>query len=229
MFIIDTADGVFTERGIPALCDKVAARDPRLRRVVDEFGHPPFWDRPNTFESFVWFILEQQVSQASAKSALEKLRERVGEITPENVLALTDDELRAAYFSRQKTNYVRGLAQQVADGQLDFGELEKLPDSAVRDRLVRLKGVGNWTVDVYLIVALHRVDVFPSGDLGAVNGLKELAGLPRTTTAEELTAVAREWAPYRTIATILLWHYYLSRRVGSTSPPGRPGRRGPVS
>lgn len=209
---------VFSEADLPGLCDELAARDHRLRAVIDEFGYPPFWSRPNTFESFVWFILEQQVSLASAKAALEKLRERVGRVTPENVLALSDDELRAAYFSRQKTAYVRGLAQQIADGDLDLSDLENRPEDEVRKRLVQLKGVGNWTVDVYLILALHRTDLFPVGDLAAVNGLKELSGLPRTTTIDELTATVRQWAPYRTIGTMLVWHYYLSRqqrRAGS--------------
>ncbi|MBU2667344.1 DNA-3-methyladenine glycosylase 2 family protein [Actinoplanes bogorensis] len=207
---------VFTEAELPALCDKVASRDHRLRFVIDEFGYPPFWSRPNTFESFVWFILEQQVSLASAKAALEKLRERVTLITPENVLALSDDELRAAYFSRQKIGYVRGLAREIADGDLDLTSLENLPDAAIRERLVRLKGVGNWTVDVYLILALHRADVFPAGDLAVINGLKQLRELPKATTPDAVQATAQQWAPYRTIGTLVTWHYYLSRKL----PPG---------
>jgi DNA-3-methyladenine glycosylase II len=197
---------VFSEAELPALCDKLASRDPRLQRVIDEFGYPEYWNRPNTFESFVWFILEQQVSLASAKAALEKLRERVGLITPENVLELTDEELRAAYFSRQKTAYVRGLASQVVAGELDFAHLETLSDRQIRERLVRLKGVGNWTVDVYLILVLHRNDVFPAGDLAAVNGLRQLSG------QEELATITDGWAPYRTIGTMLVWHFYLSTR-----------------
>jgi DNA-3-methyladenine glycosylase II len=125
---------------------------------------------------------------------------------------LTDDELRAVYFSRQKTAYVRGLAHQLENGDLDLASLETLTDSAIRDRLIRLKGVGNWTVDVYLIIVLHRMDVFPAGDLAAVNGLKELKGLPRTTPIGELVTATRQWAPYRTIGTMLVWHRYLSRR-----------------
>ncbi|WP_433305117.1 DNA-3-methyladenine glycosylase family protein [Actinoplanes sp. CA-030573] len=168
---------VFSEAELPELCDELASRDPRLQRVIDEFGYPPFWSRPNTFESFVWFILEQQVSLASARAALDKLRQRVGVVTPENVLTLSDDELRTASFSRQKTIYVRGIARQIVDGDLVLAELGHLPDHEVRERLVRLKGVGNWTVDVYLILVLHRMDLFPAGDLAAVNGIKELSGV----------------------------------------------------
>src|ERR1700760_3208241 len=165
---------VFSAAELPGLCDLAGSLDPDLRRIVDEHGYPEFWSRPNTFESLVWFILEQQVSLASAKAALEKLRGRVGAVTPASVLALSDDELRAAYFSRQKPAYVRGLAQAVDSGDLDLASLETLTDSAVRERLVRLKGIGNWTADVYLIIVLHRPDLFPAGDLAAVNGLREL-------------------------------------------------------
>jgi DNA-3-methyladenine glycosylase II len=204
----------FSAAELPSLCDKVGSLDPDLQRVVDEYGYPEFWNRPNTFESLVWFILEQQVSLASARAALERLRDRVGAITPANVLPLTDEELRAAYFSRQKTAYVRGLAQEMLHGGLDLAALETLPDSAIRDRLIRLKGVGNWTVDVYLIIVLHRLDLFPAGDLAAVNGLRELKALPRATTpVAEVIAAAQRWAPYRTIGTMLVWHHYLARRA----------------
>jgi DNA-3-methyladenine glycosylase II len=208
----EPAARAFSEAELPALCDQLGSRDAALRRVIDEFGYPPCWHRPNTFESLVWFILEQQVSLASAKAALERLRERTGSITPENVLALTDEELRASAFSRQKTAYVRGLAQEIMAGRLNLEDLGRLSDEAIRQRLIQLRGIGNWTIDVYLILVLHRVDLFPAGDLAAVNGLRELNGLPRTTTVDELRAMTREWAPYRTVGTLLVWHYYLSRR-----------------
>jgi DNA-3-methyladenine glycosylase II len=212
-----TADGFpvrpFSEDEFPGLCDRVAAVDPDLKVIVDGLGYPPFWSRENTYESLVWFILEQQVSLASAKAALEKLRARVGTITPENVLGLDHDELRAAYFSRQKAGYARALAQEILAGRLDLAALEKLPDADVRKQLVQLKGIGNWTVDVYLILTLHRPDVFPAGDLAAVNALKRVKGLSRNTAADELARVTGEWTPLRTVATMLLWHDYLSRRT----------------
>jgi DNA-3-methyladenine glycosylase II len=211
--VTDLPEPTFSAADLPGLCDMVAARDPDLQRVVDEYGYPEFWNRPNTFESFVWFILEQQVSLASARAALEKLRDRVGAITPANVLALTDDELRAVYFSRQKTTYVRGLAHTIEDGDLDLAVLETMSGSAIRERLTKLNGIGNWTVDVYLIIVLHRLDLFPAGDLAAVNGLRELKGRPRRTPVEELVTATQRWTPYRTIGTMLVWHLYLSRRA----------------
>lgn len=220
----------FSAAELPGLCDTVAALDPDLRRVVDEHGYPEFWARPNTFESLVWFILEQQVSLASARAALDKLRARVGAVTPASVLALTEDELRAASFSRQKAGYVRGLARTLEDGDLDLAALATLTDREVRDHLIRLKGIGHWTVDVYLILVLHRPDLFPAGDLAAVNELRELKRLPRTAPVGELVTLTRPWAPYRTIATMLLWHRYLALPAarGVRSRSGRGGGQVPA-
>lgn len=215
----------FSEAELPGLCDELAARDQDLRRVVDAVGYPPFWSRPNTFESLVWFILEQQVSLASARAALEKLRALVGAISPETVLALTDEQLRAASFSRQKTGYVQGLATELATGGLDLRSLEAMSDAEVRSRLTRIKGVGTWTADVYLIMVLHRADVFPGGDLAAVNGLRHLKGLPRSAPAGEVATLAEQWAPLRTVATMLVWHDYLARRSPPATEPGSRLRR----
>ncbi|GGL91656.1 DNA-3-methyladenine glycosylase family protein [Nakamurella endophytica] len=219
-----TTPPVFSEARLPALCDELAERDSDLRRIIDAFGYPPFWDRPNTFESLVWFILEQQVSLASARAALEQLRRRVGAVTPESVLSLTDEDLRAASFSRQKAGYVRGVARSTASGELDLEALAGLPDDQVRSALTRLKGIGNWTVDVYLILVLHRVDVFPTGDLAAVNALKSIKGLSTSTGRTDLETVVREWVPYRTIGTLLVWHHYLSQRDAQRR---RPRGKGP--
>ncbi len=218
----ETGPATFTESDLPALCDALAVRDRELRRVVDTFGYPPFWSRPNTFESVVWFILEQQVSLASARAALEKLRALVGTISPQTVLDLTGDELRAVSFSRQKASYARALAAAMTEGVLDLAALETMPDADVRRTLTQIKGIGNWTADVYLIMVLHRTDVFPRGDLAAVNGVKHLVNLPRSASADEVSALAQRWAPLRTIATMLVWHDYLARRV----PPR--GAGGPV-
>ena len=171
------------------------------------------WNRPNTFETLVHIILEQQVSLASALSALNKLREKLHPITPEKVLSLTDEELRACYFSRQKTGYVRYLAESIVSRQIDLYLLPTLPDEKVRTTLTSLKGIGNWTVDVYLIFVLQRADIFPLGDLAAVNALKRIKHLPRETHRDALLPFIDRWKPHRSIATMLLWHYYLSSPV----------------
>lgn len=186
--------------------------DADLHRIIQTYGYPPMWSRPNTFESLVHIILEQQVSLASALSALNRLKDRIQEMTPARVLLLTDEELRACYFSRQKTLYVKHLAKCIMAGKLTLAELELLPDDVVRSRLTAVKGIGNWTVDIYLIFILHRADIFPTGDLAAVNALKKIKKRVTDISKEDILLVAGLWAPYRTLATMLLWHCYLEER-----------------
>jgi len=204
---------VFSADTFPALCEEVAQGDAELAAVIRAHGYPPMWNRPNSFETLVHIILEQQVSLASALAALNKFREFVGEVTPEAALVLSDEEWKACYFSRQKMAYVKYLATEIMSGELDLQSLEGLPDEAVRSRLTALKGIGNWTADVYLIFVLQRADVFPMGDLAAVNALKRLKGYPREAHRDELMPVVERWKPYRTIAAMLLWHFYLSSPV----------------
>ena len=203
----------FSSRNFKKDCDKLASADADLKFVIDTYGYPPMWTRPNSFETMVHIILEQQVSLASAKSALNKLQEKLLVISPEKVLLLTGDELKACYFSRQKMSYVKHLANALAARHFDIQEMEKLSDVAVREILIQLKGIGNWTIDVYLMFALRRIDIFPGGDLAAVNAIKKLKSLPKETPREAILEIAATWQPYRTIATMILWHYYLSLRV----------------
>ena len=200
----------FTKSNYQAICDELASNDPELQLIIDAHDYPPFWSRPNSFESLVHIILEQQVSLASALSTLNKLKERVQELTPARVLLLTDEEMRACYVSRQKSSYIKYLAEALLSGQLKLEEFHNLPDDDIRAQLVALKGIGNWTADVYLMFALQRADIFPIGDLAAVNALKRVKQLPSETTQEEMLKITAKWQPYRTLAAMLLWHYYLS-------------------
>ena len=200
----------FSHSNYHAICDELAMVDADLAKIIELYGYPPLWSRPNTFETLVHIILEQQVSLASALSALNKLRERVGEITPARILLLTDEEMKACYCSRQKTSYIKYLAEAILSGQLNLEELRQLPDDIVREKLVALKGIGNWTADVYLMFVLQHADIFPVGDLAAVNALKRVKNLPAATSREEIIGIAENWKPHRTIASMLLWHYYLS-------------------
>ncbi|WP_419801835.1 DNA-3-methyladenine glycosylase family protein [Mucilaginibacter sp.] len=202
---------VFTQQNYRQLCDELAVRDASFIDIISVYGYPPFWSRPNTFESLVHIILEQQVSVASGLAALLKLKDKLEIISAENLLLLSDEELKACYFSRQKTVYARDLAQNILNGNLILEEMELLPDDEIREKLTAVKGIGNWTTDIYLMFILHRTDIFPSGDLAAVNALKKLKNLPKDTSKERLLQFAEAWKPHRTIATMLLWHEYLSR------------------
>ena len=199
----------FTSDTYHSLCDKLALIDPDLAAIIQTYGYPPFWSRPNTFETLVHIILEQQVSLASALSALNKLKERVQELTPARIVLLTDEEMRACYVSRQKSGYIKYLGEALLSGQLNLAALEDMADDEVRTRLIALKGIGNWTADVYLMFVLQHPDVFPIGDLAAVNALKRVKKLP-LATSEQLLKIAEAWRPNRTLATMLLWHFYLS-------------------
>lgn len=201
----------FSPANFHAICDQLAARDADLAAIIRSHSYPPMWTRPNSFETLVHIILEQQVSLASALSALNKLKEYVKDLSPANVLPLTDDEMRACYVSRQKAGYIRYLAQQLVNGELNLAELVQLTDDEVRAKLITLKGIGHWTIDVYLMFVLRRADIFPVGDLAAMNALKRVKNLPADITKEEMVEVAAQWKPYRTIATMLLWHDYLSK------------------
>lgn len=213
----------FSAHTFQSICDQLAAKDKALASIINTYGYPPMWTRPNTFEALVHIILEQQVSLASALAALKKLQEKTKGLTPRKLLALSDEELRACYVSRQKTVYIRGLAEALVKKQLVLADLEHLTNEAVREKLTALKGIGNWTADVYLMFVLQRPDLFPVGDLAAVNAFKRIKTLAADTPKETLVEIATQWKPYRTIATMILWHFYLS------APSGSKANRSPVS
>lgn len=203
---------VFTAGNFHRLCDVLSKRDKQLAGIIREHGYPPLWTRPNTFQTLVLTILEQQVSLASAYAAFKKLREKTGYVTPQKIMRLSDEELRACYFTRQKRGYVRHLAEAVLSKQLRLKQLAAEPDEAVREKLIKIKGIGHWTVDVYLMHALQRTDLFPLGDIALVNSLKEVKRLPVHTSKEEMLSIAEPWRPYRTIAAMILWHAYIKKR-----------------
>jgi DNA-3-methyladenine glycosylase II len=200
----------FSEESLQQLYDLVARRDKDLKAIIKEYGYPPVWIRPNSFETLVLTILEQQVSLASAYSAYKKLKERIN-IIPKNLLQLTDEELRSCYLSRQKIIYTRELANAIVTRRISLKKFEALPDDVVRTELKALKGIGDWTVDIYLLHALRRLDVFPIGDLALVNAIKMVEGI-QSATKEELLELSQKWKPYRSIATMLFWHYYIKKK-----------------
>lgn len=202
----------FNETTFIQQCDALAKKDKHLKQIVDLYNYPPLWKRKQNFETLIHIILEQQVSLASAKAALNKLKEKIGVVAPKKILWLTDEELKACYFSRQKIIYARHLAQAVLNKQLNLKKLPLSTDDTIRTELKKIKGIGDWTVDVYLMMALQRADLFPLGDVALVNSLKETKNLPKDVTKEELLLIAERWKPYRTVAAFILWHSYLCKR-----------------
>ena len=192
--------------------DELVKRDRDLAEIVSNFGYPPSWQREPGFATLIRIILEQQVSYASAKAAFKRLNDAVETLNPESFLNLDDDELKAIGFSRQKTRYGRILAGAVADRTLDLERLSNLDDDTIREELTKIKGIGDWTVDIYLMMALQRQDVFPAKDLAVAIAVKEIKNLATRPKAAELMEIAQVWQPYRAIATKILWHYYLNRK-----------------
>ena len=203
---------IFSKENFHSICELLSKKDETLRKIIDEYGLPPMWSRPAIFQSLILTILEQQVSLASAYSAFKKLKEKIGFVTPKKILALTDAELRACYFSRQKIIYARALATAIITKKLNLKKLALLTDEEIRTELKKIKGIGDWTVDVYLMHALQRSDLFPLGDIALVNSLKHVKQLHPKTTKEGMLAIAESWRPYRTVASMILWHAYIKRK-----------------
>jgi len=202
----------FNKENFSVICDNLSKKDKHLKQVIGQYGYPPMWTRPNTFQTLILTILEQQVSLASAYAAFKKLKQKIGFVTADKILALSDAELKACYFSRQKITYARALATAVKDNKLSLKKLSFADEVTVRTELKKIKGIGDWTVDVYLMHALQRTDLFPLGDIALVNSLKEVKKLSQTITKDEMLAIAESWRPYRTIASMILWHAYIQKR-----------------
>jgi DNA-3-methyladenine glycosylase II len=202
----------FSADNFHELCNKLSRKDRELKLIIKQHGYPPMWTRPATFQSLILFILEQQVSLASAYAAFKKLKEKIGFVTPSKILSLSDAELRACYFSRQKIIYARELANAVQAKQLVLKKLTHKHEDEVRHELKKIKGIGDWTVDVYLMHSLQRTDLFPLGDIALVNSLKETKQLHPHITKDEMLKIAEPWRPHRTIAAMILWHAYIKKR-----------------
>jgi DNA-3-methyladenine glycosylase II len=186
--------------------------DRDLAKIIQRFGYPSRWQRKPGFATLIQIILEQQVSLLSAKATFERLCKAVTPLTPDNFLSLDDLQLKAIGFSRQKIRYGRALATAIFNQELNLNNLAKLDDLTIRNKLKQLDGIGDWTVDMYLMMALQRTDVFPKKDLAVTIATQEIKNLPHRPKLTELEAIALPWKPYRSIATQILWHYYLNRK-----------------
>lgn len=201
---------------------ELGACDPDLAALHRRVGTPPLWARPPGFGTLVHIILEQQVSLASARAAYDRLVAATDPLTPQRLLALDDDQIKAIGFSRQKSGYARGLAHAIVSGTLDVDGLAHLPDEQVRSRLTALKGIGPWSAEIYLLMALGRADAWPAGDLALAVAAQEIKGLAARPDPATLTDLAETWRPWRAVAARLLWQHYLntprSRAPAAASP-----------
>jgi len=202
-----------TRSSLAAAVRVLTARDGDLAAVVDCHGPPPLWARPPGFVTLVHIILEQQVSLASARAALERLQQGLGALQPATIAALNPDALRRLGLTRQKAAYCHHLATLIDRGTLRLDALSTLDDGSVREALTEVRGIGPWTADIYLLMALGRPDIWPDGDLALVSALAEVKGLASRPNVETARDLVRSWSPWRSVAARILWHHYLSTRA----------------
>jgi DNA-3-methyladenine glycosylase II len=187
----------------------LSEKDVFFKNIIAQYGFPTIPSRPQGFDTLVLLILEQQVSIDSAKAAYQKLKSRIPDFQPKNLLDLPDEYYRSCGISRQKTSYIKCLSTAILNKKI---VLESLPNKSaiqVREELIKIKGIGNWTIDVYLMFSLQAPDILPLGDIAVVNTIKELLGIHDKSEMEIYT---QKWAPYRSFASFLLWHHYLQKR-----------------
>ena len=184
-------------------------KDKTLKYILENFGNPIIQKRQEGFAAMCHIILEQQVSIASAKACYTKLEHHFTNITPQVILNATREELKECGVSRQKSTYIQDLASKVISNQIDFDSFTSKTESQIRAELIQVKGVGNWSIEVYLMFCLQMPDIIPLGDIAIQNTLKELYNCQ---TPQQMLEVSDNWKPFRTFASYTIWHYYLKKR-----------------
>ncbi|WP_454797640.1 DNA-3-methyladenine glycosylase family protein [Novosphingobium lindaniclasticum] len=188
--------------------DAIAAKEPAIARALDVAGYPEPRIRATGYATLLRTIVGQQVSVAAAASVWNRLEALLGEgIAPEVLLAAEFDALRACGLSRQKQGYARSLCELVVAGTLDFDNLSEDDDEAI-DQLVRIKGIGRWSAEIYLLFAEGRPDIWPAGDLAVQAGLHKILALEARPSEKQTRQIAESWRPHRGAAAIFTWHCY---------------------
>ncbi len=198
---------------IKQACVILSQENEEMAFVFNKYGQPPLWARPTGFGTLLNIILEQQVSLASAKACFDKLQSQCGVVTPEKVLKFGDSDLKTMGFSRQKAAYARYLSEAVIDKRINLDALHEMADLEAKAELVKLKGVGDWTSDVYMLMAMLRPDIMPKGDVALHAAYKKLVNAEKRPGSDEFLLISEKWKPFRSVAARLLWHFYLSEKA----------------
>ena len=204
-------DGL-TEESLARSARLLASRDTHLAQILQTHGAPPLWARRPGFATLIRIILEQQVSLLSAAAMFRRLRKNILPFTPPRFLQVGETGLRSLGLTHQKTSYCLRLSESVIDKSIDLTALRQLPDEEVRNALVKIKGIGPWTADVYILMALRRPDVWPENDLALALAMENLKGLSVRPTPNGLREMAESWRPFRAVAARMLWQHYLAQR-----------------
>lgn len=190
----------------------LAKRDKDLASILAKHGPPPMWGRPSGFSTLVKIILEQQVSLASAASMHRRLSSNIAPFRPHRFIELGEPHLKSLGVTRQKTAYCLHLAECLMDGRLNLRALANMNDEEAKASLMQVKGIGLWSADIYLLMALRRPDIWPAGDLALVTAVTKLKKLKQPPTTNEFLKMADKWRPFRSVAARMLWKYYLARQ-----------------
>jgi DNA-3-methyladenine glycosylase II len=193
-------------------CDVMRRQHAVIERLHQLYGYPPFWKRSNSFESLCKTIIEQQVSLASAKSVYNRLKEYTGAIAPAQLAALSTEEYRTCGITRQKSHYLTLLAIRVLQEPDFFTSLEKMNDQAVKEKLMSLKGIGHWTANVYMLVALNRLDIYPDFDVALINSIAYEIFEGEKINNETARNYMAQFSPMQSIPCLYFYHAYIVRR-----------------
>jgi DNA-3-methyladenine glycosylase II len=193
----------------------LAARDRDLRKIYDALGPPPMWGRPAGFPTLLRIILEQQVSLISARAMFARLKSNIEPFTALGFMAAGEPYLRSIGVTRQKAHYCIQVAEAFHKGHFD--KLGRMNDADAHAALVAIKGVGPWTANIYLLMALKRPDIWPDGDVALATAAGKLHKMEQRPSFLELAKIAERWRPVRSVAARMLWQYYLAERKNSRS------------
>lgn len=196
------------ETALRTSLDAVAAREPAIAALIEQFGYPQSRQRERGYETLLRTIVGQQVSVAAAASVWNKLEAALGvDCAPEAILTSDFDTLRGCGLSRQKQGYARSLAELVMSGELDLHALPVDDEEAI-EALVRIKGIGRWSAEIYLLFAEGRADIWPAGDLAVQISVGRIMGLDERPSEKVTRELAEAWRPHRSAMAIMTWHHY---------------------
>jgi DNA-3-methyladenine glycosylase II len=185
-------------------------RDSHLASIHRLHGVPPMWARRPGFETLLRIILEQQVSLVSARAMFNRLRSNIDSFTAAGFIDFGEDNLRSLGVTRQKAHYCVQVAHAFTNG--DLKQIARLSDEEAHAALLRIKGVGPWTANIYLLMALRRPDIWPDGDIALASAVGRLRKMKTRPSFIELARIAESWRPYRSVAARMLWQYYLAEQ-----------------
>lgn len=205
--------GRLSEASLEDACRQLAAADRRMACIFRRHGPPPLWSRRGGLRCLIQIVLEQQVSLASGRATMRRIEKTFGRVSADGLIRAGEDGLRSAGVTRQKARYCVLLADASRRGELDLRTVARAPDDAAMRMLTRFKGVGRWTAEVYLLMALLRPDVWPAGDLALAKAVQRLLRLSQRPAEDSMRRIAEPWRPFRAVAARLLWQDYLSQRA----------------